>query len=335
MAPIKGLICFIKIGYTLHLRNNGLGDVMKKLILAFGLYLIAHVPSYGYGADGHHAVCEIAYKFLTPQAKVKVDALLTDPDYDSLGKACGWPDHFFKFGALLSKFSSDHYINVPRSTVTVTDCYDKTGAVINRCLLGAIERAKYVLKSGQTSTQAEIDQGYPPSPVEALRFLGHWYGDIHQPLHVSYADDKGGNDVHTEGISGCARSGVTKLHTVWDTCIVKDLMQEAGLTDDRDGFGAFLQAQIQPADKTRWENSTPLDWANESYEMATFDPVGYCTDTQAGCVYEVGNETYDNGEPNKIIKTSEKYEDFFGGIVTMRMMQAGVRLAKTLNEIWP
>jgi len=307
---------------------------MKKVLAALALLLAGSMPAYAFGADGHHAVCEIAYRLLTPAAKVKVDLLLQDPSYNTLGKACGWPDHYRDF-PILQKYSSDHYINVPRDTTLISECHDKNGNVIDRCLLGAIRRAVYVLENSQTSTLDQIDQGYPPSPVEALRFLGHWYGDIHQPLHVSFADDKGGNDVLVEGVKGCSRNGVTKLHTVWDTCIPKDLMQEAGLSNKRDEFGDHLRAQITANDRATWEVVTdPVQWAQESYEMARFGPTGYCVNTTAGCMYAAGNDHYAKGEPKRTVMTSEAYEDRFGGIVELRMMQAGVRLAKTLNEIF-
>jgi len=49
----------------------------------------------------------------------------------------------------------------------------------------------------------------------ALKSLGHWVGDIHQPLHVSFLDDKGGNTIRTSG--QCPGN----LHAVWDTCLVQ------------------------------------------------------------------------------------------------------------------
>ena len=50
----------------------------------------------------------------------------------------------------------------------------------------------------------------------ALKFLGHWVGDIHPPLHVSFEDDRGGNNIRVSGrCSG-------KLHSTWDTCLVED-----------------------------------------------------------------------------------------------------------------
>jgi hypothetical protein len=49
----------------------------------------------------------------------------------------------------------------------------------------------------------------------ALKSLGHWVGDIHQPLHVSFLDDRGGNTIRTSG--QCPGN----LHAVWDNCLVQ------------------------------------------------------------------------------------------------------------------
>lgn len=54
------------------------------------------------------------------------------------------------------------------------------------------------------------------APPEALEFLGHWVGDIHPPLHVSFEDDRGGNRVAAQGTS------CENLHAVWDRCLVQE-----------------------------------------------------------------------------------------------------------------
>jgi S1/P1 Nuclease len=43
-----------------------------------------------------------------------------------------------------------------------------------------------------------------------LKSVGHWVGDIHQPLHVSFVDDRGGNNIRVSG--QCAGN----LHATWD-----------------------------------------------------------------------------------------------------------------------
>ena len=91
----------------------------------------------------------------------------------------------------------------------------------------------------------------------ALKFLGHWVGDIHQPLHVPFEDDRGGNNITVSGeCSG-------KLHSTWDTCLVEDAVGAdfaAATTELIDG--------ITPEMITKWSASDPRDWANESFAIA-------------------------------------------------------------------
>ena len=314
---------------------------MKRLIILGCLFVTPLISNevFAYGASGHHAVCEIAYAELTDTARAKVDEILqADPDtrFHNFGRACGWPDLFNEFGSILSKYGSDHYINVPRGTVTVAECFDPAGNPINRCLLGAIERMGLVLSDNVGSDLGDRDNGFAATKTEAIRFLGHWMGDIHQPLHVSYADDKGGNDVLVEGVSGCARNGVTKLHTVWDTCTVHDSMQERGFTiaaASRQAYAEQLQNEITATQRAIWGAiSSPLSWANESYALAQGGLVKYCINVGGECHYSETSETFDG--TFRVIDTSEEYEDVHREIIEMRIKQAGVRLGALLNSLF-
>ena len=54
--------------------------------------------------------------------------------------------------------------------------------------------------------------------LQLLKSLGHWISDLHQPMHVSFADDRGANKIDVG--SPCN----TNLHSVWDTCIIKETL---------------------------------------------------------------------------------------------------------------
>jgi hypothetical protein len=97
----------------------------------------------------------------------------------------------------------------------------------------------------------------PADRLIALKFLGHWVGDIHQPLHVSFEDDRGGNDITATG--QC--SGV--LHGTWDTCLVFKVVGE-----DVAEAATDLIDSMTPAMKERWTDSKSRDWANESLAIA-------------------------------------------------------------------
>ncbi len=74
-------------------------------------------------------------------------------------------------------------------------------------MVTAIEEDFAVLASPEASDRQK---------VKALKFLGHWAGDIHEPLHVSFEDDRGRNDIITNG------SSCDSLHAVWDRGLVEE-----------------------------------------------------------------------------------------------------------------
>ena len=83
--------------------------------LAASALLVFSTPVLGFGADGHEAICEIAYRDLTPAAKANVDALMaleTDGRIKSFRDSCVWPN--FSETAT-NRRRSEHYINVPRT----------------------------------------------------------------------------------------------------------------------------------------------------------------------------------------------------------------------------
>ncbi|GEP61951.1 hypothetical protein RSO01_91170 [Reyranella soli] len=90
----------------------------------------------------------------------------------------------------------------------------------------------------------------------ALKFLGHWLGDIHQPLHVSFKDDRGGNEIDVTG------ECTSNLHSAWDTCLVL-----AAVNEDVEDAATDLMKSITPAKIEKWTHSEAKDWANESFAI--------------------------------------------------------------------
>jgi hypothetical protein len=143
-----------------------------------------------------------------------------------------------------------------------------------------------------------------------LKFLGHWVGDVHQPLHVSFEDDRGGNGVLVTG-----ECGTSNLHSAWDTCLVLKAVGE--------GVGEAateLMKTITPAKIESWTHSAPMDWANESFAIAEQARTEYCIRQGASCDQPAGKVTIDAG-----------YVAANGPIVREQLQKAGVRLAHMLD----
>lgn len=317
---------------------------------------LATSPAFGFGAAGHHAICEISYRELTPKVRVKVDQILhadEDERFFSFAAACGWPDRHDIFGPIIRMYGPDHYINVPRQAAAVRKCYDITGET-DRCLLTSIPKMIRALQGRDVGKLGQREAGYPLDKTEALRFLGHWLGDIHQPLHVSYVDDRGGNEIAVFGLSGCSEPDrrdidgdgdteeqVTRLHTVWDTCIVHDSMAERGFgtgLDDRGAYSDALYAGISGADRKRWSGVLGrADWAaaiaTETYTLVRDPLVQYCVVVGSTCQYAPDAITHRRGEMPRIIQVTGAYSDLHRATVEEQMKKAGIRLGALLNQI--
>jgi hypothetical protein len=268
--------------------------------------LIAAPGAQAWGDAGHRIVCQLAYLELMPAAKAKVDALIAlDPKFKSFASSCTWPDIFPVVRP------AEHFVNVPRGARAVEA--GNLCPVAQRCVANAI------LNDAQ-------DLASNPDPSERLRLLkslGHWVGDIHQPFHVSFEDDKGGNYVAASG--SCASS----LHLVWDICIV-----ESQIGSDEAKVAASLRSEITAEDRKAWVPES-LDaravaaWATESLEIATRPLVRYCIQHDGGCWYSPEDQQF-NGTP-RTIEITPRYLDEEAPIVRDRLKRAGIRLAAILN----
>lgn len=137
----------------------------------------------------------------------------------------------------------------------------------------------------------------PDKEAQQLKILIHLIGDIHQPLHVGRGNDRGGNDIKVSWFGTNSN-----LHRVWDSDMIDDT--KLSYTE--------LAASLEQPDKEKirsWQNTSVTDWANESiaYRSAIYEHDG---------------------------KLGYKYSYAHFHIVRLRLLQAGVRLAGVLNEIY-
>ena len=152
----------------------------------------------------------------------------------------------------------------------------------------------------------------------ALFFLGHWVGDIHQPLHISFSDDRGGNSITP--IHGNFYES-THMHGVWDSGIIA---QSVG-TDGWRLFADRLAREITPAENDSWIASPPLAWAQESYNLTTRLEAQYCSWRVVA-----GAQTCSRIPQERTL--TQTYQDEFRDDVMQRLQQAGARLAELLRR---
>jgi hypothetical protein len=184
----------------------------------------------------------------------------------------------------------------------VRDCADEV------CVAGAI--MNYTSQLSSTSGDQQTD---------ALMFVVHFIGDIHQPLHVAFVSDKGGNTYE-----GSFFGQATNLHQVWDSGIIT-MRTNNDFNGYQDLYTKYLLAQIQGEwanDAKVWANCTnapacPFVWANEAASLA-------CT------------RAYVDTLGHRITSGFNLSWPYFAGntaIVDRQLARAGVRLATSLNLV--
>ncbi len=264
-----------------------MSPVKRAIVSAFVVYfVIAASPCFGWGKDGHQITGTIATHYLTPEAKAAIQALLGD---QSLADVSTWADEIRSDRAY--RWANPlHYSNVKPGEAEFDlsrDCPERG------CVVSAINKYTGIL-SDKDASHAE--------KTEALKFLIHFVGDIHQPLHVSHAKDKGGNDIKVELFHN-----LTNLHRLWDSGLIHWTKKQ--WTD----YATELRQGITPEQLAEWSKVTDSsDWATESYKLALSH------------AYEVPKDG----------QLSEAYFDRSIPVVDNRLAVAGVRMATMLNAIF-
>lgn len=278
--------------------------------LLFLLIVLPHI-AFGWGATGHSAVCQIAYTELSDGARREVDRLIRlDPDYDSFAESCNWAD-----GPPRQR-PPDHYVNFPRSTsaVTVAGC-----PTADTCVLSAIDTEVAVMLDERATDRARL---------EALKLLGHWVGDIHQPMHTTFADDLGANLISAIVTDDDGEDTEATLHGVWDYWII-----HWRLGDDYGALAQRLTSGLDDAQRDDWRFDSPIEWANESFRHAVSPEVRYCVQQSGACWYSPGNMILDRGEPQRAMRIGDDYATMHAPVIEKRLLQAGVRLGHLLNAL--
>ncbi len=244
-----------------------------------------------FGPEGHLLVGAVAERNLCADARNAVNELL---EGQSLEKAGRWPD-WIRSDPEWKHTRTWHYINVgddePIEQVVKGDHQD---------VLWAIRRFDRRL-ADETLTAEER--------ATALRFLVHFTADVHQPLHVGRAEDRGGNRI-------AVRVGkrITNLHAVWDAeALLKDERQTRGLTRDQQAQELVVRTQGRVA---AFQADPPQEWARESHALRAL-------------VY-----AFPAPEGDAAVRLEGEYLAAATDIVHSRLSAAGVRLAGRINRIF-
>ncbi|MFT4801052.1 MAG: hypothetical protein ACI93N_000817 [Flavobacteriaceae bacterium] len=258
---------------------------MKKIsFLLLFVFLNTYISysSDDWGKTGHRATGEIAEKYLTKKAKKEIDKLLNGY---SLAFVSTYADDI-KSDDAYKKYYTWHYVNFPIGSTYESHFKNEKGDLIE-----GINTCIKFLKDENSSNK---DKAFH------LKMLVHFIGDLHQPLHIGKAGDRGGNDIKVQWFYKD-----TNLHAVWDSKMI-------------DGYGMSyteLAISAQKLSKQQLEsiqNGTPIDWMNDSRKLC--------------------EEVYTSAEVGENLRYRYSYE--YMDTVRLQLQKGGIRLATILNDIF-
>ena len=219
-------------------------------IIFFPGLCIAPSVCEAWGHVGHQAVAYIAQDRLTPGAKKAVDEIL-GPGED-LASVSTWADSMVESRPETAPW---HFFNLDvRQSQSKYDIADVCKN--HNCVVDQIEKDYGILAQRFASRRDKR---------EALKFLVHFLGDIHQPLHCADDKDRGGNEkwFRYYGPRGHSRHYTwVNFHSFWDNLL------EPKAKEDPRRLASQLEKKISPQDAKAWGQGKASDWAYESFLIA-------------------------------------------------------------------
>lgn len=283
----------------------------RWLISAAVLLLLLMAPiANAWGKEGHFVICKIAQEYLTEEALQAVKNLLPDEAEGELANVCDWADQV-RHHAHYGWSKTLHYVDTPDFLCNYKysrDCHD-TRRHKDRCVTAAIYNyTEQLLDHSNSNSETKYNL------TESLMFLSHFIGDVHQPLHVGFIGDEGGNTITVRWYRR-----KTNLHHVWDSDIIETAVKTL--------YDSNLTQMIQALENNitaEWPIDNPL---RESCNK-TVCPDPYASESVSlACKF-----AYRNATPGSTLE-----DEYFRSrlpVVEKRLAQGAVRLASLLNSIF-
>jgi hypothetical protein len=280
------------------------------LTLAAALAALIGSQALAWGDLGHEVTALIAYRHLSPTARAALDALLAS-DTDTLtagdfASRATWAD---KYRNAHRETAAWHFVDVE------IDQPD-----LERACFGfpALQRGQWASQGpAQDCVVNKIDEfaaelKNPSTPAAerllALKFLIHFAGDLHQPLHASDHHDRGGNCIGLSPPQGAQNN----LHAYWDVTVVNALGHSAAQIAEQ------LDARLSAVDIKAWTQGTPQSWAMDTFEVGRRD--AYALPSTPTC------------QSGGSVALSPAYMAQAEKAAATQLLKAAVRLAAVLND---
>jgi hypothetical protein len=254
----------------------------NKLFLSISLLGLS-LSAFAYDAVGHRIISDIAYTNLTNKARSQVDKVLGKRGivYEST-----WADEVRS--DLKYAYSYQWHFQDMDDNMTSAD--------LKKLLDNPTTEGKHLFF---TIDSLVVQLKKEKNNAEVLKFLVHFIGDLHQPLHLGRKDDKGGNKVDFNWFGR-----KTNLHAVWDGALIEN--QRMSYSE----LSRFLQDKFEPS-KAEYKRQTLLQSVEASYAVRNL-------------IY-----AYDTSDTNNY-----HYAYFFTGKLDEMLYRGGIQLANILNAIY-
>jgi hypothetical protein len=306
--------------------------VQAIALILLSLTLFQSRNAFAWGDEGHQVVARIAEHFLNPAARGRIlDLLKSDQRKDYYTRECPQAQTVADYMACVSPWADRvrndrpetynwHFVDIPNRTPNgrigiYNEARDCKCMRDGDCIVRAIVQFEAILARREDKSDRDRQKR-----IEALKFLIHFLGDLHQPLHSSDNNDRGGNDVKvmwfgTEWANE-ARKFDWNLHSVWDSGII-DKIDSNGLS-----LSSRLISGVAANSVISIQRGTPTIWANSSHRLSAinvYDPK-----------FLVKKATAPDGSVR--VDLGQAYFDAEKGIVISQLTAGGLRLAKVLND---
>jgi len=275
----------------------------RRHLVVLGVALAAlcprAVPLSAWGAEGHHIVARVAWALMTPAARDEATAILGGGE-DVFIAAATWAD---EVRASRPETYNWHFVDMPVDAAHFDAGRDCTPTQRGDCVIEEIARARTEL--ADPSRPADLK-------AESLKFLIHFVGDLHQPLHAVDDHDRGGNDVRVAALGG-EPGRVTNLHAAWDTGLISmsteaEATRAARLLDDLSAHPVDVSLDV-------------VKWAEESHDVALRVTYHYSAFSSSG-------------PPPEPIALDPSYRTAAIAAIDLQLERGGARLGALLNALF-
>lgn len=251
---------------------------MKKTVLFLAVSFLLHTHAHAWGPQGHKLVALIARSQLSDNVIETVNFYLKGMSWEDA--AC-WMDDV-QDNSKFDYMKTWHYINIPKDKTYVQTKEQNVVTKLEFCIR--------MLQYRSFQSEETIN--------ESLKLLFHLIGDIHQPLHCGYEEDKGGNTVHLYLVQK-----ETNLHKLWDSEIIRERKMDMWYCAK-----VLVGMKLTDSKRKEIEKVDVVKWLNESRSLLPN-------------VYSISGG-----------KIDQKYIDLNAPHVERQLIKAGLRLAAILNQ---